>query len=76
MLNKLEIELQMQEFSCVCAHFRPIKGTVESAHFIQLSNLIKSLRIISLKNPLKNKKNYLSPFKSKIFSQLFRVAHS
>ena len=42
MLNKLEIELQMQEFSCVCAHFRPIKGTVESAHFIQLLSLIKS----------------------------------
>ena len=29
MLNNLEIELQIQEFSCVYAHLRPIKGTVE-----------------------------------------------
>ena len=66
----------MQEFACVYVHFRPINRTVESAHFIQFLNLIKSLRIISPKNPLEIKKNYLSPSKSQIFSQLFYVAHS
>ena len=43
MLSKLLIELQMQEFACVCVHFQPINSSVELAHFIQLSNLIKSL---------------------------------
>ena len=76
MLNKLYIEVEMQEFACVCVHFRPSNGTVESAHFIQLSNLIKSLPIISPKNPLEIEKNYLSPSKGQIFSQLFCVAHS
>ena len=66
----------MREFACVCVHFRPINGTVESALFLQLSNLIKSLRIISPKNYLEFEKNYLSPSKSQIFSQLFCVAHS
>ena len=60
----------------VCLHFQPINGIVESAHFIQFSNLIKLLRIISPKNPLEIEKDYLSPSKSQIFSQLFRVAHS
>ena len=63
-------------FVCMCAWFRAINGTVESAHFIQLSNLIKSLPIISPKNPLEIEKNYLSPSKGQIFSQLFCVAHS
>jgi len=61
---------------CVLYVFRPINGTVESVHFIQLSNLIKALRIISPKNPLEIDKDYLSPSKSQILSQLFRVAHS
>ena len=51
----------MQEFACVCEHFRSINGTVESAHFIQISNLIASLRIICPKNPLEIEKNYLLP---------------
>ena len=76
MSNKLWIELQMQEFACVCVHFRPINGTVESEHFIHFSNLIKSLQIISPTNPLEIKRNYLSPSKRQIFSQLFCVAHS
>ena len=75
-VKKIVDELQMQEFACVCVHFRSINGTVESAHFFQISNLIKSLQIISLKNPLEIKKNYISPSKSQIFSQLFCVAHS
>ena len=29
-LKKKKIELQMQEFPCLCVHFRPINGTVES----------------------------------------------
>ena len=76
MLKKLLIEPEMQELAFVCVNFRPINGTVESAHFIQILNLIKSLRIISPKNSLEIKKNYLSPSKSHIFSQLFCVANS
>ena len=77
MLNKLQIELQMQEFACVCEHFRPINGTVESALFIQLSNLIKSLQIISSKTSFGDRKELPIGFqKSQIFSQLFCVSHS
>ena len=60
----------MQEFSCVCAHFRPIKGTVESAHFIQLLNLIQSLPVISPKNPLKIKKELPMAFQKQDFQSI------
>ena len=53
-----------------------LNGTEESAHLIHLSNLIKSLPIISSKDPLEIEKNFLSPSKGQIFSQLFCVAHS
>ena len=70
MLNKLKIKLQMQEFACVCAHFRPIKGTFESAHFIQLSNLIKLLRIISPKKSFGDHKELAIAFQKEDFQSI------
>ena len=60
----------MQKFSCVCAHFRPIKGTVESAHFIQLSSLIKSLRITSLKKSFEEQKEPPIAFQKQDFQSI------
>ena len=56
MLNKLWIELQMQEFACVCVDSRSINGSIETAHFIQPSNLIKSLWSVSPKKSFGDRK--------------------